>query len=99
MSKSKSIQGGGLIKLQLHPGTDMAQATAETVGYVDRALMPTGTVPPFRDAVRRWQLPVGDLVFLSKTKTVAELQDAALFKVRPLFSTLPGVSRRRRHLS
>src|SRR5258707_8894777 len=37
-------------------------------------------------------VPVGDLVFSSKTKTVAELQDAALFKVRPLFATLPGVS-------
>jgi hypothetical protein len=99
MSKSKSIQGGGLIKLQLHPGTDMAQATAETVGYVDRALMPTGTVPPFVMRFDGGSVPVGDLVFSSKTKTVAELQDAALFKVRPLFSTLPGVSRRRRHLS
>jgi multidrug efflux pump subunit AcrB len=37
-------------------------------------------------------VPVGDLVFSSKTKTVAELQDAALFRVRPLFATLPGVS-------
>ena len=45
--ESKSIQGVGLIKLQFHPGTNMAQATAETVGYVDRAFMPTGTVPPF----------------------------------------------------
>src|SRR5258708_38972578 len=41
----KSIQGVGLIKLQFHPGTNMAQATAETVAYVDRAraFMPTGT--------------------------------------------------------
>jgi multidrug efflux pump subunit AcrB len=37
-------------------------------------------------------VPVGDLVFSTKTKTVAALQDAALFKVRPLFATLPGVS-------
>src|SRR6476661_3094645 len=80
--ESKSIQGVALVKLQFHPGTDMAQATAETVSYLDRAraFMPAGTVP------------VGDLVFSSKTKTVAELQDAALFKVRPLFATLPGVS-------
>src|SRR5256712_10387751 len=47
--ESKSIQGVALIKLQFHPGTDMAQATAETVAYVDRAraFMPAGTVPPF----------------------------------------------------
>src|SRR5580700_11029547 len=92
--ESKSIQGVGLIKLQFHPGTNMAQATAETVAYVDRAraFMPTGTVPPFVLRFDGGSVPVGDLVFSSKTKTVAELQDAALFKVRPLFATLPGVS-------
>src|SRR3984893_11590408 len=92
--ESKSIQGVALIKLQFHPGTDMAQATAETVAYVDRAraFTPTGTVPPFVMRFDGGSVPVGDLVFSSKTKTVAELQDAALFKVRPLFATLPGVS-------
>src|SRR6266849_1863299 len=81
--ESKSIQGVGLVKLQFHPGTDMAQATAETVAYVDRAraFMPTGTVPPFVMRFDGGSVPVGDLVFYSKTKTVAELQDAALFKV------------------
>ena len=46
--ESKSIQGVALVKLQFHPGTDMAQATAETVASVDRAcpFMPTGAVPP-----------------------------------------------------
>ena len=92
--ESKSIQGVALIKLQFHPGTNMAQATAETVSYVDRAraFMPTGTVPPFVMRFDAGGVPVGDLVFSSKTKTVAELQDAALFRVRPLFATLPGVS-------
>src|SRR6201998_1104799 len=92
--ESKSIQGVGLIKLQFHPGTNMAQATAETVAHVARAraFMPTGTVPPFVVRFDAGSVPVGDLVFSSKTKTVAELQDAALFKVRPLFATLPGVS-------
>ncbi len=92
--ESKSIQGVGLVKLQFHPGTDMAQALAETVGYVDRAraFMPAGTVPPFVMRFDAGGVPVGDLVFSSKTRSVAELQDAALFKVRPLFATLPGVS-------
>ena len=68
--ESKSIQGVGLIKLQFHPGTNMAQATAETVGYVDRAraFMPTGTVPPFVMRFDGGSVPVGDLVFSSKTK-------------------------------
>ena len=72
----------------------MAQAMAETVGYVNRAraFMPPGTVPPFVMRFDAGSVPVGDLVFSSETKTVAEIQDAALFKVRPLFATLPGVS-------
>jgi hypothetical protein len=76
--ESKSIQGVGLIKLQFHPGTNMTQATAETVAYVDRAraFMPTGAVPPFVMRFDGGSVPVGDLVFSSKTKTVAELQDA-----------------------
>src|SRR5947209_5131766 len=47
--ESRSIQGAALIKLQFHPGTNMAQAMAETVSYVNRAraFMPTGAVPPF----------------------------------------------------
>src|SRR6202048_3781473 len=92
--ESKSIQGVALIKLQFHPGTDMAQALAETVSYVDRAraFMPTGTVPPFVVRFDAGGVPVGDLVFSSKTKTVAELQDAALFKGRPLFAPFPGGS-------
>src|SRR5258707_12852706 len=43
--ESKSIQNVGLLKLTFHPGTDMSQAMAQTVGYVDRAraFMPPGT--------------------------------------------------------
>src|SRR5438876_1680891 len=60
--ESKSIQGIALIKLQFHPGTNMAQATAETVSYVDRAraFMPTGTVPPFVIRFDAGGVPVGD---------------------------------------
>jgi multidrug efflux pump subunit AcrB len=92
--ESKSIQGIGLIKLQFHPGTNMAQALAETVSYVDRAraFMPSGTLPPFVMRFDAGSVPVGNLVFSSKTRSVAESQDAALFRVRPLFATLPGVS-------
>ena len=44
--ESKSIQGTGLIKLVFHPGTDMSQALAQTISYVERsrAFMPPGTV-------------------------------------------------------
>ena len=94
--ESKSIQGAALIKLQFQPGTDMAGAMAETVSYVNRAraFMPTGTVPPFVMKFDAGSVPVGNLVFSDESGKlgVKELQDAALFRVRPLFATLPGVS-------
>src|SRR5258706_597874 len=92
--ESKSIQGASLIKLQFYPGTDMSQAMSETVAYVNRAraFMPPGTVPPFIMRFDAGSVPVGNLVFSSETRTVAEMQDAALNLVRPLFATLPGVS-------
>src|SRR4029434_2458331 len=92
--ESKSIQGNALIKLQFYPGTDMSQAMAETVAYVNRAraFMPPGTVPPFITRFDAGSVPVGNLVFSSETRSVGEMQDAALNMVRPLFATLPGVS-------
>jgi multidrug efflux pump subunit AcrB len=92
--ESKSIQSVGLLKLTFHSGTDMSQAIAETVSYVNRAksFMPPGTVPPFVLRFGAGTVPVGDLVFSSPTRSVAEIQDLALFRVRPLFATLPGVS-------
>src|SRR5713101_4972329 len=92
--ESKSIQGAAVIKLQFHPGTDMSQAMSETVAYVNRAraFMPPGTVPPFVMRFDAGSVPVGNLVFSSETRSVGEMQDAALNLVRPLFATLPGVS-------
>jgi multidrug efflux pump subunit AcrB len=92
--ESKSIQGMALIKLQFHPGTNMAQAMAETINYANRAraFMPPGTVPPFIMRFDAGSVPVGNLVFASDTRAVGEIQDLALNRVRPLFATLPGVS-------
>src|SRR5216110_2840230 len=92
--ESKSIQGASLMKLQFHPGTDMSAAMSETVAYVNRAraFMPPGTVPPFIMRFDAGSVPVGNLVFSSETRSVGEMQDAALNQVRPLFATLPGVS-------
>src|SRR6266853_416906 len=92
--ESKSIQGAALMKLVFHEGTDMAQAMAQVVGYVNRAkaFMPPGTVEPFITRFDAGSVAVGQLVFSSATRTLGELQDIALNRVRPLFATLPGVS-------
>jgi multidrug efflux pump subunit AcrB len=92
--ESKSIQGAAIIKIEFNEGTDMSQAMAEVVGYVNRsrAFMPPGTVPPFITRFDAGSVPVGQLVFSSETRSLGEISDLALFKVRPMFSTLPGVS-------
>jgi len=92
--EAKSIQGNALIKLTFHPGTDMSQALAQTISYVNRAraFMPPGTVSPFVIRYDAGTLPVGYLVFSSSSRTLGEIQDLALNRVRPVFATLPGVS-------
>ena len=92
--ESQNIQGMSLMKLYFHPGTNMAQAMAETVGYVNRAraFMPPGTVSPFVMRFDTGSVPVGYLVLSSETRSIGEIQDLALFQVRPMFASLPGVS-------
>src|SRR5437870_13587934 len=65
--ESKSIQGVSLMKLVFHPGTDMSQAMAQVVGYVNRAraFMPPGAVPPFVTRFDAGSVPVAQLVFSS----------------------------------
>ena len=92
--ESKNIQGVALMKLVFHPETDMSQAMGEVVGYVNRAraFMPPGAVPPFIMRFDAGSVPVAQLVFSSTTRSVPEMQDIALNRVRPIFATLPGVS-------
>lgn len=92
--ESKNIQGATLMKLVFHQGTEMNQAMAEVVGYVNRAraFMPPGTVPPFITRFDTGSVPIAQLVFSSPIRSAAEIQELALNRVRPLFATLEGVS-------
>ncbi|MFN9347722.1 MAG: efflux RND transporter permease subunit, partial [Planctomycetota bacterium] len=65
-----------------------------TINYVNRsqAFMPPGTVSPFVMRFDTGSVPVGYLVLSSDTRSISEIQDLALFRVRPMFSNLPGVS-------
>jgi multidrug efflux pump subunit AcrB len=92
--EDKSVQGNGLLKLSFYPGTDMSEALAETISYVNRAraFMPPGTISPFVIRFDAGTVPVGYLVFSSDTRTVNEIQDLALNRVRPVFATLPGLT-------
>ncbi|MGD9906268.1 MAG: efflux RND transporter permease subunit [Dehalococcoidia bacterium] len=92
--ESKSIQNTALLKLTFHPGTDMSEALSQTIGYVNRAraFMPPGTVGPFIMRFDADTVPVGYLVFRSETRSLGEIQDLALNRVRPQFATLPGLT-------
>lgn len=92
--ESRSIQNTSLLKLSFHAGTDMAEALAQTIGYVNRAraFMPPGTVGPFIMRFDAGTVPVGYLVFKSDTRSLGEIQDLALNRVRPQFATLPGLT-------
>src|SRR3954453_836495 len=92
--ESKNIQGVALMKLVFYQGTDMSQAMAQAVGYVNRAhaFMPTGTVAPFIVRYDAGSVPVGQLVFSSPNRSVGEMQNIALNQVRPVFAVLEGVS-------
>lgn len=90
----KTIQGLCLIKLEFYPGTNMAQAAGEVANNVSRAkaYMPEGTVPPQVIRFDASSVPVGQLVFESKTSSLNEIQDLASSRVRPMFSKIEGVS-------
>ncbi|HRI48770.1 MAG TPA: efflux RND transporter permease subunit [Pseudomonadota bacterium] len=92
--ESQSIQGMAMLKLYFHPGTDIAQALAQVTAMAFRStsFMPPGTLPPFIVRFDAGSIPVGQLVFSSESRSEQEIQDLALYRVRPLLATLPGVS-------
>ncbi len=91
--ESKSIGEMSLLKLEFYPDTNMSSAMGEVVSRSTRALknMPPGTLPPLILRFDSGNLPVGDLVFSSDTKSLGEIEDYALNYVRPLVATLPGL--------
>jgi multidrug efflux pump subunit AcrB len=92
--ESKNIQGLSLIKLSFYEGTDMAEASAQVALQVNRtmAFFPPGALPPQVIRFDASSLPVGELVFSSKTRSLKDIFDYALTRVRPLFATVPGMS-------
>jgi multidrug efflux pump subunit AcrB len=91
--ETKNIQGLALIKLTFYPGTNMAQAAAETTAASDRAqvLFPPGSNPPFIIRFDASTLPVGQVIVSSDIRNNNELLDLANIYVRSAFTTIPGL--------
>ncbi len=92
--ESKNIQGLTLIKLSFYESTNMAEASAQVALQVNRAskFFPPGALPPQVIRFDASSLPVGQLVFSSPTKSLKEIYDLAVTRVRPMFSTVSGLS-------
>src|ERR1700710_267719 len=69
--ETKNIQGLSLIKVNFYPGTNMAQAAAETAAASNRAqaLFPDGSNPPFILRFDASTLPVGEVIVSSDKRT------------------------------
>jgi multidrug efflux pump subunit AcrB len=92
--ESKNIQNLALIKLYFHSGTDMANAMAEAAIFANRAkaFFPPGTVTPFIFRLDASSVPVAFLTMSSETRSISELSDLMLFRIRPVLASLPGSS-------
>jgi multidrug efflux pump subunit AcrB len=92
--ESKNVQGLTLLRLSFYENTDMGEASAQVALQVNRAsaFFPPGSLPPQVIRFDASSLPVGELVFSSKTKSLKDIFDLALTRVRPLFATIPGMS-------
>src|SRR3569833_1998828 len=72
----------------------MAEASAEVALQVNRAMkfFPPGALPPQVIRFDASSLPVGELVFSAKGRSLKEIYDLAAHIIRPLFATVPGLS-------
>jgi len=92
--ESKNIQGLTMLKLSFYEGTDMGEASAQVALQVARsqAFFPPGTLPPQVIRFDASSLPVGELVFSSKTVNLKDIFDVAITRIRPLFASVPGLT-------
>jgi multidrug efflux pump subunit AcrB len=92
--ESKSIQGLTMLKLTFYEGTDMSEVASEMSILINRSLkfFPNGALPPLVVRYDASSLPVGELVFSSKTKSLNEIFELASTRVRPMFASVHGLS-------
>jgi len=92
--ESKNIQGLTMLKLTFYEGTEMGEASAQVALQVARsqAFFPPGALPPQVIRFDASSLPVGELVFSSKSTNLKDIFDLAITRIRPLFAQVPGLT-------
>ncbi|HEY4209714.1 MAG TPA: efflux RND transporter permease subunit [Puia sp.] len=91
---SKNTQGLTMLKLTFYEDVDMAEASAQVALQVNRVMkfFPPGALPPQVVRFDASSLPVGELVMSSPDKSLKDIYDLATTRVRPMFSTVRGLS-------
>lgn len=91
---AKNIQGLTMLQLSFYENTNMAEASAQVALQVNRAMkfFPPGALPPQVVRFDASSLPVGQLVLSAKSRSLKEIYDMAATRIRPLFSSVSGLS-------
>lgn len=90
--ESQSFDGASVIRVQLQPGTDLAEAMAQ-ITAVSQAItrrMPPGTQPPIIVRYTASSVPILQIAFSSDSIAEAEIVDHVNQRVRTLLSTIQG---------
>ena len=90
--ESQSFDGVSVIRVFLHPGTDVASAMAQVTAASQTILrrMPPGTIPPIILRYSASSVPIIQLAFRSDTLSEAEIFDHVNQRVRTMLSVIPG---------
>src|ERR1700753_936091 len=90
---SKSIQGLTIIKISFYETTNMAEASAQVALQVNRAqsFFPPGALPPQVIRYDASSLPVGELIFDSKSESLKDIYDMAATRITAMVATIHGL--------
>ncbi len=90
--ESQTLSGISVIKINFHPGADIAAALAEVSAVSQTILrrMPPGTNPPFILRYNASSVPILQLSITSKTRSESELYDWALYNLRQQLAVVQG---------
>ena len=92
--ESKSIQNTGLMKLTFHAGTDMARRWRRPSATSTARARSCRPAPSARSSCASMPAPFRSAIWCSRAtrRSLGEMQDLALNRVRPQFATLPGLT-------
>ncbi|MFO0560839.1 MAG: efflux RND transporter permease subunit [Polyangiales bacterium] len=91
--ESQTFDGVTVIRLYLHPSTDVSIATSQVTAISQTILrrMPTGTQPPVIVRYNASSVPIMQIAFSSDTMSESEIYDYVNLRVRSQLSAIRGV--------